>query len=231
MRLQLISEWLESSVSSIVKRVATMWPQRFRVGALANRKMTKNTMPQLPTILDGGGVALEVLQAIGYRTVLTKATIVSYNMQDYDFWGQGNLSRLLLRQLSLGASVRLLTTPPPGKPTGAAFRAKYLLLSELQRNGVEIFLNEKLHAKAYLFWNSAGQATSIIGSANLTGPGFGMTLAPHDSLVEMAIVSEEESFFLNANGFVDSTVILDKRTEDYATWFSRNSMEIGKAGL
>ena len=69
--------------------------------------MTKNPMPQLPTILDGGGVALEVLQAIGYRTVLTKATIVSYNMQDYDFWGQGNLSRLLLLELSLGASVRL----------------------------------------------------------------------------------------------------------------------------
>jgi len=231
MRVKLISQWFDGLVSGIVTRVATMWAQRFRVGGLANRKMTKNTMPQLPIILDGSGVAVEVLQAIGYRTVLKKATIVSYNMQDYDFWGQGNLSRLLLRQLSLGASVRLLTTPPPGKPTNASFRTKYLLLSELEKNGVEIFLNEKLHAKAYLFWNSAGHATSIIGSANLTGPGFGMRLAPHDSLVEMAIISEEESFFLDANGFVDSTVILDKRTEDYATWFSRNSMEIGKAGL
>src|SRR2546429_8647265 len=93
------------------------------------------------SFLDGGGVALEVLQAISYRNVLKTATIVSYNMQDYDFWGQGALSHLLLRQLALGASIQLMTTPPPGKPTGAAFKAKYKLLSELQKNGIRIFLN------------------------------------------------------------------------------------------
>lgn len=181
--------------------------------------------------LDGGDVALEVLQAIGYRTILKTATIVSFNMQDYDFWGHGVLSHLLLRQLALGASVRLMTTPPPGKATSAGFKSKYTLLSELQKNGVAIFLNDKLHAKAYLFLDSKGTATAIVGSANLTGPGFGMHLAPHDNLVEMACISDDGAVLQHANDFVDTKILNDARTEDFATWFARNSIDIGKAGL
>lgn len=183
------------------------------------------------SMLDGGDVALEVLQAIGYRTVLKTATIVSYNMQDYDFWGQGFLSHLLLRQLAFGASVRLMTTPPPGRPTGTAFKAKYKLLSELQKNGVGVFLNEKLHAKAYLFVDSNDARTAIVGSANLTGPGFGMHLAPQDSLVEMAMICDDNAVFQEAIDFVDSKILNDTRTEDFATWFAKNGVEIGKAGL
>ena len=181
--------------------------------------------------LDGGEVALEVLQAINYRTALKSATIVSYNMQDYAFWGQGNLSHLLLRQLTLGAVIRLMTTPPPGKPTKAGFRDKYLLLSNLQKNGVSVYLNEKLHAKAYLFQDTKDATTAIVGSANLTGPGFGLQHAPSDSLVEMAVLCEGTGVFEAANEFIDKKVLNDNRTEDFATWFSRNSTEIGKAGL
>ena len=36
----------------------------------------------------GDDVAKEVLQWIGAFRSLTKATIISYNMQDYDFWGK-----------------------------------------------------------------------------------------------------------------------------------------------
>ena len=50
----------------------------------------------------GGEVAQEVLQWIGVCTSLSKATIISYNMQDYDFWGNGVLSELLIRQLAHG---------------------------------------------------------------------------------------------------------------------------------
>ena len=191
---------------------------------------TSSTTPSI-SVLDGGDVALEVLQSIGYRTVLKTATIVSYNMQDYDFWGQGVLSHLLLRQLSFGASVRLMTTPPPGKATGAAFKTKYKLLSELQKNGVEVLLNEKLHAKAYLFLDSNGARTAIIGSANLTGPGFGMHLAPHNNLVEMAVVCDHQAVFQEAIDFVDAKIVGDTRTEEFSTWFAKNSIEIGKAGL
>jgi hypothetical protein len=183
------------------------------------------------SVLDGGEVALEVLQAIGYRTTLKTATIVSYNMQDYDFWGHGALSHLLLRQLSLGASIQLMTTPPPGKVTSQGFKNKYQLLSQLQKKGVAVYLNEKLHAKAYLFLDSNETTTAIVGSANLTGPGFGMTLAPHDNFVEMALLTGDSTLFQGALQFVDRKILNDKRTEDFATWFSRNSTEIGKAGI
>jgi hypothetical protein len=193
-------------------------------------------VPPVPPIaatpfLDGGDIALEVLQAIGYRTVLTSATIVSYNMQDYEFWGHGTLSHLLLRQLAFGASIRLLTTPPPGKPTSAGFKGKYALLSNLQKNGVSVYLNDKLHAKAYIFRDTTNRATTIVGSANLTGPGFGLHTTPLDSLVEMGVVCEGVDNFDSAIGFVEQKIVNDKRTEDFGTWFTRNSAEIAKAGL
>lgn len=188
-------------------------------------------VPGAPTFLDGSEVALEVLQAMTYRKALRTATIVSYNMQDYDFWGHGTLSHLLLKQLSHGAAIRLMTTPPPGKPTQNTFRNKYKLLSELVKNGVTVYLNEKLHAKAYLFLDQTNSATAIIGSANLTGPGFGMVLAPQDSLVEMAILSADAAVHTQAEHFVDSKIVNDSRTEEFSTWFSRHSVAIGQAGL
>ncbi len=192
---------------------------------------SNSALPCHVSVLDGGEAALEVLQAIGYRTILRTATIVSYNLQDYDFWGHGVLSHLLLRQLALGAAVRLMTTPPPGKPTNARFKTKYKLLVELDKNGVKVFLNEKLHAKAYLFLDSNDAATAIIGSPNLTGPGFGMHLTPDDNLVEIAIHSDHVPIFRDALKFVDNKILNDKRTEDFSTWYSRNLVEIGKAGL
>ena len=184
-----------------------------------------------PSFLDGGEIALEVLQAIGYRTTLKAATIVSYSMQDYDFWGQGQLSHLLKRQLTLGASVRLITTPPPGAATRVSFRSKYELLSNLDKNGIQIFLNEKLHVKAYLFLDSTNTTTTVVGSANLTGRGFGMKVRPEDNLVECAMITGDSTALQKALQFVQSKIIADSRTEMYATWFSRNSADIKKAGL
>ena len=183
------------------------------------------------TMLDGAEVALEVLQAMSYRGVLKNATIVSYNMQDYDFWGHGSLSHLLLRQLSLGASIRLMTTPPPGRPTNNTFKNKYALLRQLVNNGIAVYLNEKLHAKAYLFLDTKEATTAIVGSVNLTEHGFGLRSAAAANLVEMAAFSEDRTVFQIANDFVDRKIVGDSRTEDFATWFARNSAEIGKAGL
>lgn len=201
-------------------------------GSRPTQTASLGTAGALPmSFLDGGEIALEVLQAIGYRTTLKSATIVSFNMQDYDFWGHGHLSHLLLRQLTLGASIQLITTPPPGPPTRPSFRSKYALLSTLDKNGVQIFLNEKLHAKAYLFLDSTDATTTIVGSANLTGPGFGMRLAPRDNLVELAMVTGDSSTLQLALEFVQSKILDDARTEGFAAWFSRNSVEIRKAGL
>ena len=210
---------------------AVHWLQKLTTGRGSSQQPQTGVRLDPVTVLDGGEVALEVLQAIGYRTTLKTATIVSYNMQDYDFWGHGVLSHLLLRQLSLGASIQLMTTPPPGKATSQGFKNKYQLLSQLQKNGVAVYLNAKLHAKAYLFLDSSETKTAIVGSANLTGPGFGMTLAPHDNLVEMALLTGDSTIFQGALEFVDQKIVNDTRTEDFATWFSRNSIEIGKAGI
>jgi hypothetical protein len=210
---------------------ARQWLRKLVTGG-AKPEESKAGPPSQPIeVLDGGEVALEVLQAIGYRTTLKTATIVSFNMQDYDFWGHGFLSHLLLRQLSLGASIQLMTTPPPGKATSQAFKNKYQLLSQLQKKGIAIYLNEKLHAKAYLFLDSNETTTAIVGSANLTGPGFGMTLTPHDNLVEMALLTGDSALFQEALQFVAGKILNDKRTEDFGAWFSRNSVEIGKAGI
>jgi hypothetical protein len=199
-------------------------------GAPIAPNQNPGTLPYV-AVLDGGEVALEVLQAIGYRAVLKNATIVSYTMHDYDFWGQASLSHLLLRQLALGASVRLMTTPPPGKTTSAGFKAKYTLVKTLQQNGVEVFFNDKLHAKAYLFVDTNGVCTAIVGSSNLTGPGFGMRLAPQDNLVEMNFHCTDGIILKDAIDFVENRIVNDNRTEDYATWLARNIVEIGKAGI
>lgn len=121
--------------------------------------------------------------------------------------------------------------PPPGKPTAASFKSKYKLLSELQKNGIQVFLNDKLHAKAYLFLDTNNTATAIVGSANLTGPGFGLRLTPDDNLVEMAILCGDSQTLKSATDFVENKIANDRRTEEFATWFSKNSVEIGKAGL
>jgi len=207
-----------------------LFSKLFGQGVTAERPSDAIPTPII-VLLDGGEVALEVLQAISYRTVLKSATIVSYNMQDYAFWGQGTLSHLLLRQLAFGASIRLMTTPPPGKPAKAGFKDKYILLSNLQKNGVAVYLNDKLHAKAYLFQDTKEATTAIVGSANLTGPGFGLRHAPDESLVEMAALSGSADIFHAANEFVDKKIVNDRRTEDFGLWFARNSVEIGKAGL
>lgn len=181
-----------------------------------------------PEIIGGSDVALEMLQVLNYRSTLRTATIVSYNMQDYDFWGHGALSHLLLRQLSLGAAIKVMTTPPPGK--GTAFMEKYGLLSLLDKNGVRVVLNEKLHAKAYLFLDENGSSTTIVGSPNLTGPGFGLRITPDDSLLEMAVITSNPAVFAKAERFVGDSLLNHKRTKSFATWFSRNAANLPTTG-
>lgn len=185
----------------------------------------------MPSFISGQDVAVEILQWLGYRSQLARAIVISYNMQDYDFWGGGVLSHLLMRQLSLGAKVTVVTTPPPGKPTQNAFKEKYRLLSQLDAKGVEIQLNELLHAKAYMFETSTGETTTIVGSPNLTIRGFGDRTAPSEDLIEMAYVTNVLDLFREASRFASQAIDQHARTSPYAAWFSKNSTEIGKAKI
>ena len=75
-------------------------------------KVEFNTPIVTPAL--GDDVAKEVLQWIGAFRLLTKATIISYNMQDYDFWGNGLLSNLLIRTACLWRSYHCHDDTPTG---------------------------------------------------------------------------------------------------------------------
>lgn len=177
----------------------------------------------------GDDVAKEVLQWIGAFRRLNKATIVSYNMQDYDFWGNGRLSNLLLRQLAMGARVVVMTTPPPGH-TGErlAFRQKLSLLEELDRNGAEVYLHTRLHAKAYLFQDDNSEML-IVGSANLTSAGFGTRSSTHDHLLELALLIGDPLVYSSTLRVIDADLIGNRDTVDFGTWVARNRSIIARA--
>ncbi len=85
--------------------------------------------------------------------------------------------------------MRLLTTPPPGK--GAGYQAKIQMLEGLERAGIEVFVNENLHAKVYLFRHPI-MNLAVVGSANLTTDGM-------EKWVEIALVSYNEELGRSAD--------------------------------
>lgn len=184
--------------------------------------------PYLAPIL-GHEVAMEVLRCIGAFRLLKEALIISFNMQDYDFWGHGRLSALLRRQLANGARVTLMTTPPPGKGSNDAFKNKFFLLKDLDHNGVSIYLNEMLHAKAYLFLDNRETTTTIVGSANLTKGGFGIREAQAESFLELDLITGDQDVHRITAEVIQKKLIGESRTLDYATWVVTNSEKIALA--
>lgn len=178
----------------------------------------------------GDAVAQEVLQWIGAFRQLSKATIISYNMQDYDFWGNGRLSIHLLRQLSFGAQITVMTTPPPGNTgRGATFKQKLALLEELDKNGADIYLHTHLHAKAYLFQDINQSEMLIVGSANLTAAGFGTSGSHHNDLLELALLTGDHVVYQSTAALIETSLIGDANTLDFATWVANNYVKIAQA--
>ena len=178
----------------------------------------------------GEDVAKEVLQWIGAFRQLTKATIVSFNMQDYDFWGNGRLSNLLLRQLGLGAEVIVMTTPPSGKTgAGEGFKAKFSLLESLDKHGAEVYLHTRLHAKAYLFQDSNDAEMLIVGSPNLTSRGFGTRGSTHDDWIELALLTGDPLICSSTSQVIEAGLLGDPDTLDFATWVRLNRSKIAQA--
>ena len=177
----------------------------------------------------GDEVAMEVLQWIGAFRALKEAFIISFNMQDYDFWGHGRLSDLLRRQIGNGAKVTLLTTPPPGKGTNQAFREKLLLLENLNREGVDIHLHEHVHAKAYIFIDDRELSMTIVGSPNLTSRGFGVKGAPEVDLLEMALLTADPDVRIATVNLAEKRLFGNSETLDFATWVTNNHENIARA--
>lgn len=177
----------------------------------------------------GDDVAKEVLQWIGAFRALREAFVISYNMQDYDFWGHGRLSDLLRRQIGNGAKVTLLTTPPPGTGANQAFKDKLWLLENLNREGIEIYLHDRLHAKAYIFTDDRELCMTIVGSANLTSRGFGVRGVPEDNLLELALLSADPDVHRATVDLAKKRLLGDLETLDFATWAANNYEKIVRA--
>ena len=151
-------------------------------------------------------------------------------MQDYEFWGNGHLSQHLLRQLSLGARVIVMTTPPPGKTGGGEkFKEKLSLLEELDRSGAEVFLNTRIHAKAYLFQDDKESELLIVGSPNLTSSGFGTRGSNSQDLLELALLTEDPLVFSTASQLIQDDFIGHPETLKFATWVTINRSIIAHA--
>ena len=188
-----------------------------------------STIPAATAAL-GQDVAKEVLQWIGAFRMLDTATIVSFNMQDYDFWGNGVLSSLLLRQLGYGAQITVMTTPPPGK-TGAkdAFKQKLTLLEQLDKNGAYVYVHPDLHAKAYLFRDDRNEEMVIVGSPNLTDSGFGTRGSHKRNLLELALLSSDPLIYSTTAQVIGAELIGNPRTVDFGTWVTNNRAKIAQA--
>ena len=191
--------------------------------------MTEDSAIPVVTPCLGDDVAQEVLQWIGAFRMLNKATIVSYNMQDYDFWGEGRLSHHLLRQLAQGAHVVVMTTPPPGTGTGDAFKEKLQLLEELDKNGAKVYLHNDLHAKAYLFRDDAESEMLIVGSANLTKKGFGAKESPDSDYLELALLTGDHLVFSSTEEVIEAQIIGHRDTLEFASWVASNGSKIARA--
>jgi len=179
--------------------------------------------------ITGPDIALEVLQCLGYRYALKEAFIITYTLHDYEFTGHGLLSVLLRHQVTLGANITLLTTPPPGKGTRAGFKRKLNLLTALERNGITVFVNDNLHAKAYVFLDERGIETTIIGSANLTSGGLGVPTSPAKSWLEIALVTSDVGVYGATVRIVTDSFLNDARTMDFASWSAINREKIIRA--
>jgi phosphatidylserine/phosphatidylglycerophosphate/cardiolipin synthase-like enzyme len=177
----------------------------------------------------GHDVAMEVLQWIGAFRALREAFVISYNMQDYDFWGHGRLSDLLRRQVGNGARITLLTTPPPGTGANQAFKDKLSLLENLNREGVEIYLHDRVHAKTYLFLDDRSLCMAIVGSVNLTSRGFGIRDMPEEDLLELAILSADPDVHRATVELVKKRLLGDDETVDFGTWAAKNHEKIARA--
>lgn len=142
--------------------------------------------------------------------------IVTPFLQDVDIEAGRTLAGLLRSQVTASTEVELFTTPPSGK--GGEFLRKYQLLEVFRALGLKIYLNDKLHAKAFCFNNDGRLFVSLVGSANLTTAGLKQNL-------ELAVFSARRQFYHSTIALVRKFV-RDRHTDEYLAWKLRNALTI-----
>ncbi len=149
----------------------------------------------------------------------TRVVMVSPFLQDVEMAVSKTLRIFVEQQVRSRAEVEVLTTPPGGKPP--EFRRKYELLKSLELLGTKIFVNHKLHAKAFCFNNEDSLFATILGSANLTKSGL------YDNL-ELALVSGRHGVYHSVMAWV-RIFMRDQETTNFVVWQLKNSLAIKTA--
>ncbi len=178
--------------------------------------------------ITGDIVALEVLQCIGYFRQVKEAIITTFTLNDYDFVGHGLLTTLLDRQITNGAKITLLTSPPPDDGSRNKFLRKYQILERLDRSGINVQLHDDLHAKVFLFLDNRDVKTTIVGSANLTNRGFGIRGAPNN-LLELALITSDPDLYNRTSSIVNQSFLNHINTCSFSSWRSKNQNKIAWA--
>jgi len=165
------------------------------------------------------GKAIPVALYGQLRRPLKRIFIVTPFLEDYEFLGSSPLSKFLSKHVSEGVGITILTMPPEGtNGTTRSFTRKYQLLNQLMRQGIDVRLNAKLHAKVFLFDESEITRATILGSANLT------TAAMNERL-EIALLTYNRELF----GDVLSIVYKfcnDLSTKTFMKWKLENAVRI-----
>jgi hypothetical protein len=124
----------------------------------------------------------------------------------------GQLSARIGRERKRGVEVTLITRPPSANE-GIASKREFL--DRLERDGVQVLVNQNLHAKIYLFDAAPATMKWYLGSHNLTEGGLGKWR-------EASMYGSREAEYRQAHNAMVS-VREDRKTEPYNIWKAREA--------
>ena len=171
-------------------------------------------------IIATNDIRLQLLKSLA--SPQTKIIIVTPFLQDVDMGGSRGVRTFLGQQIKSRAEIELLTTPPDlTKAKSGEFRRKYNLLRDYSLLGTSVFLNPKLHAKAFCFNNEDVRRITVLGSANLTSKGL------YDNL-ELAFLSARDAVYHSVMANV-RVFMRHQDTTPLDVWVTRNALAIKTA--
>ena len=103
------------------------------------------------------------------------------------------------------------------------------MLEDLEKKGAEVYLNEQLHAKAYLFLDSKNAKMLIVGSANLTSSGFGRRGKSSDDLLELALLTGDPKIYSSTLQVIEAKLFGASDTMEFAAWVRLNRSKVAQA--
>lgn len=147
----------------------------------------------------------------------SRVVIVTPFLQDVDMGASGTLRALIERQVLANAEIELFTTAPQ-LSAGGELRRKFTLLQTFSGLGVRIFVNPRLHAKAFCFNREDATFMTLLGSANLTSHGLFRNM-------ELAVLSGRDAVYHSVMANV-RIYLRDRETLDFLVWVRQNAQTL-----